>query len=101
MFDSVKILFGRWQNIIDLLSLSMGLGVNWTIISVVAILLQPFGYTQIQIGIVGLWFCVVGTIAGLAATLFLDWQIRQGVLPSYDFLIQIFMVMALAGMVKN
>ena len=73
IMESVKIIFSKWNYFADILSMAMGLGVNWTIISVIAILMQPFGYSQIQIGIVGLFFSLVGTLAGLFATLYLDW----------------------------
>jgi FLVCR family feline leukemia virus subgroup C receptor-related protein len=75
--ESVKVITKKWSNVMDIISMSMGLGVNWTIISVIAVLLQPYGYTQIQIGVVGLWFCLTGTLAGLFATLYLDWQIQR------------------------
>ena len=46
IMDSMKIVFSDMEYVLDCIALSMGLGVGWTLISVVAILLEPFGYSQ-------------------------------------------------------
>lgn len=47
LMASLRVLLRDWQNVCDIVAMSVGLGVNWTIISVIAILMQPFGYSQI------------------------------------------------------
>lgn len=46
---SYKDLFSRWHNISDLLILSIALGVSWTYIAVISVLLTPFNYSQVTV----------------------------------------------------
>jgi FLVCR family feline leukemia virus subgroup C receptor-related protein len=50
----------------------MALGVIWTFTSVISVLLLPFNYTQLQIGLIGLWANLTGTIGGTLASIFID-----------------------------
>ncbi|CAD8095874.1 unnamed protein product [Paramecium primaurelia] len=73
---------------LDLLAFAMFIGISWVYISVISLQLYPFGYTQLEIGITGIFFTGSGIIAGIWISFKLDQQARQGKQPDYDTIIR-------------
>ncbi|CAD8118022.1 unnamed protein product [Paramecium sonneborni] len=74
--------------LLDLLAFAMFIGISWVYISVISLQLYPFGYTQLEVGIAGIFFTGSGIIAGIWISFKLDLQTRQGKLPDYDIIIK-------------
>ena len=69
MIQSILIIYKRPKNILNLVSLSVLLGISWTFSSVINNILEEWNFSVIEIGYVGLVMNGSGTIAGLVASL--------------------------------
>ena len=70
---SFKRAFRNVESILDLISVSMFIGAAWAYMVVIVILLEPFNYTQKDIGYVSIIYCATGTIGGTFASLYVDY----------------------------
>lgn len=68
---SLKLLWKRPKNILNLLILSSFLGLSWTLVSVVEEIL-PDSYGVLDIGLIGLTMNVAGTIGGLVGSIYME-----------------------------
>lgn len=73
IMKSFKRAFRNFESIMDLISISMFIGAAWAYMVVVAILLEPFDFTQKDIGYVSIVYCATGTFGGTLASLFVDY----------------------------
>lgn len=85
MIDSILEIFLKPRNLLDTIALSFYLGINWTFLSVLDYILEPFHYTPLDIGYLGLVMNIVGCAGGLVASLLIDRQLQQKKIPNYDF----------------
>ncbi|CAD8194433.1 unnamed protein product [Paramecium pentaurelia] len=82
-------IFQKEEFFLDLLAFSIFIGISWVYISVISLQLYIFGFTQLEVGITGIFFTGSGILAGIWCSFKLDQEAKQGKQPNYDIFIKI------------
>ena len=75
--DSLKLIFKKKENAFILISFSLFVGVSWSFLTVLDFILEPEGYTTLDIGYLGIIMSTTGTVGGIVATIYLDRQLSK------------------------
>ncbi|CAD8053475.1 unnamed protein product [Paramecium sonneborni] len=97
ILPSIKRAFNSFESIMDLMTFSMFIGVSWSYMVVMTILLTPFNYTTEQIGYVSIVYAATGAVGGILASIYVDYQIKNNTKPHYDYLIKGFLTIGVLG----
>ncbi|KAL4489385.1 hypothetical protein ABPG72_002681 [Tetrahymena utriculariae] len=93
VIQTVKMIFTSPKTLLITVSLSLYLGISWTLISIIDILLSDYGNQQIAL--IGLCINVSGTISGTTTTYLLDKVMQKGKKPNYDLYLRLFATISL------
>lgn len=96
VMPTVKMIFTNAKTLLITLSLSLYLGISWTLISIIDILLADYGNEQIAL--IGLCINVSGTISGTLTTYLVDKAMQKGGKPNYDKFLRIFATISLISL---
>lgn len=69
MVDSLKKCYFNWKNLLAICALSLYLGISWTFEACLEILLD---YTVLEIGYIGLFMNLAGTVGGLITSVIIE-----------------------------
>lgn len=97
--ESIKLIFFHLRNLLDVLSLTLFLGLNWTFLTVLDLILSPHGYVPTDI----CWLSTVMNLAGLAGgiipTVIIDKQLSKNKVPKYDLFIRMLSLISFATII--
>ncbi|CAD8114029.1 unnamed protein product [Paramecium sonneborni] len=82
-------IFKNEEFFLDLMAFSFFIGISWVYISIISLQLYIFGFTQLEVGITGIFFTGSGILAGIWCSFKLDQEAKQGKQPNYDIFIKI------------
>lgn len=72
MIDSIKYILKNKNGILTLIALSFITGISWSYVVLLDILLEPYHYSTLQVGLVAFFYNVTGCVGGIFASIYID-----------------------------